>query len=461
MLGLLSMLFGIGGSLLITISFQNSLKQERESACHMYQTVLETLQIVNDVNNQFAYEDIINILRQLSGQNRASWAALKLHNNEQTIFQEGKISFAVLETEAEPGHCTVRYRLSEEEGEFLILSGALGMDEETLYLDMAFDLSALFQVRDIQQRVYQGVFLLLVLLCAVLSYSLSRILTRPLSELREASQAISVGELSRRAKVYSEDEVGKAARDFNAMAEILESNISELRELVERQERFVGSFAHEAKTPMTSIIGYADLIRGQMLNEEEQLDAANFIVAEGRRLEHLSQKLLELLLVKQGQITFVSTNPAALIRGLAAHLEQNYKSQGITIACDCEDGECLLEPELVKSLLINLWDNARKAMEGQESVLFIRSVMLSDGVQISVWDNGRGIPQEALTHLTEAFYRVDKSRSRAQGGVGLGLALCQEIVSLHDGSIRFESELGQGTTVTVILRGGVVSCKKS
>lgn len=84
----------------------------------------------------------------------------------------------------------------------------------------------------------------------------------------------------------------------------------------------------------------------------------------------------------------------------------------------------------------------------------IRSRMISEGCRIIVQDDGQGIPPEALSHLTEAFYRVDKSRSRALGGAGLGLSLCQEIAALHNGGIRFESEPGHGTTVIVDLKGG-------
>ena len=85
----------------------------------------------------------------------------------------------------------------------------------------------------------------------------------------------------------------------------------------------------------------------------------------------------------------------------------------------------------------------------------IRVTVHQDG-SVSVEDNGRGIPPEALTHLTEAFYRVDKSRSRAQGGAGLGLSLCNEIVQLHGGTMQFESRVGNGTVVTVELKGGRV-----
>ena len=103
---------------------------------------------------------------------------------------------------------------------------------------------------------------------------------------------------------------------------------------------------------------------------------------------------------------------------------------------------------------MNLIENARKALTGG-GIIRVYSVMTAEGCQVKVSDNGRGIPQTALSHITEAFYRVDKSRSRAQGGAGLGLTLCAEIARMHHGTISFESEENRGTTVIVDLKGGL------
>ncbi|MFR0911003.1 MAG: sensor histidine kinase [Eubacterium sp.] len=84
----------------------------------------------------------------------------------------------------------------------------------------------------------------------------------------------------------------------------------------------------------------------------------------------------------------------------------------------------------------------------------VKTKMTDQGCIIKTQDNGRGMPKEALNHITEAFYRVDKSRSRKQGGAGLGLALCSNIVKIHNGSINFQSKEGIGTIVTVELKGG-------
>lgn len=237
------------------------------------------------------------------------------------------------------------------------------------------------------------------------------------------------------------------------MAARMEKTVVELRGAVKRQERFVGSFAHEMKTPMTSLIGYAELLRSGTLTQEEQTEAAGYIYSEGKRLENLSRKLLELLVLKQKGISFTEICPAALVEELTERLRPLYAAKNVTISCQCQEGMCFLEPDLVWSLLLNLADNAQKAMDSGGHIAFYLE-MLQDGCRIQVQDNGRGIPQDALAHLTEAFYRVDKARSREQGGFGLGLSLCQEIAALHHGTIRLENRLEGGVCATVELRGG-------
>ena len=111
------------------------------------------------------------------------------------------------------------------------------------------------------------------------------------------------------------------------------------------------------------------------------------------------------------------------------------------------------DPDRLRQVFINILDNAIKysAPGGRITVKIWQGEYKAF---IEIIDQGRGIPPEALTHLTEAFYRVDKSRSRAQGGAGLGLSLCNEIVQLHGGTMQFESRVGNGTVVTVELKGG-------
>ena len=455
MLALLSVLFGVGGSLLIAASFRDSLGREKDAALVSYRMAWGALQIVGSMDPYLSPEEMAPTLRQLYEQNSPGWEALRLAAGDRVLYESESARRCLTGRMARPapGECLMEVVSAGEGERRLILSGAVTASGSTLYLYTVHNVSALYAQREGLQQAYLRVFAALALLCAVLSYTMAGVLTSPLTALQRASRAIASGDFSSRVSLRSEDEVGAVAGDFNAMAAQMEATVSMLHQAVERQERFVGSFAHEMKTPMTSLIGYAELLRSGTLTEEEQAEAAGYVYSEGRRLENLSRKLLELLVLRRRGLPLTPVEPGALVQELTEHLGPIYAARGVRLSCFCEPGQCCLEPDLVWSLLLNLTDNACKAME-QGGEIQIWQSMLKNGCRICVEDNGRGIPPEALGHLTEAFYRVDKARSREQGGFGLGLALCQEIVELHRGSLRIENRPGGGACVVVKLRGG-------
>lgn len=214
----------------------------------------------------------------------------------------------------------------------------------------------------------------------------------------------------------------------------------------------MGAFAHELKTPMTSIIGFADLLRQGNMDESTRIMASEYIFSEGKRLERLSFKLLELLLLKKDTLTMTRVWLNTYLGDVERALAPNMKAKNIRLVCKAEAKRVILETDLVKSLLYNLVDNASKAMDNG-GIIAVHGIAIPGGCQFQVVDNGRGMEPAELTKITEAFYRVDKARSRSQGGAGLGLALCKQIVELHNGSIQFASTPGKGTRVTVTLYG--------
>lgn len=454
MLAVLSVMFGIGGSLLILGSFQDSLEREKDAAFSSYRMAWSALQIVNGLTPYLDEDAIVQTMDQLCRQDRTAWTSLRLATAEKVLFESARYPSPEDERLPDPDNCMLRVVDGGGDAHWLLLSGAVKTNGETLYLDTAYDISELYTMRQSQQKTYLRTFGVMAALCAVLSYTVSRLLTAPLVGLSRTSRAIAEGDFSSRVPIRSTDEIGAVSRDFNLMAEQMEKTVSELHQAVERQERFVGSFAHEMKTPMTSLIGYADLMQSGKLTPEEQSEAAGYIYSESRRLSNLSKKLLELLVIKEQGLTLSEISPADMIGHMAERLRPLLAKRGISVHCECEPGTCLLEPDLTWSLLLNLADNAQKAMEDGGELRF-QSEMLDDGCMVRVLDTGRGIPEDALAHLTEAFYRVDKARSRKQGGFGLGLALCQEIVALHSGELKFENRTdGNGTCVTAVLRGG-------
>ena len=443
MVWLLTLSYGIGGALLIHQSFRLGLEQEREKAVSSYEMTLQTVQLVNSVDIRQDLSSFRTALERMDGM--ADQIGVLLTRNGETLYSSGDAPMPDLAAESST------IVLTEQAGRHVLrLSGLVDTNDAPLQLDIAYDVSRIYDARSAQITTYHRILLLLLLIGGGASWVTARLLTGSLGKVSGAARRIAAGDLDARARVRTDDEIGLLGADFDRMADQLSENITELRQSMERQEQFMGSFAHELKTPMTSIIGYADLLRGQSLDDQEAQEAASYIFSEGRRLEALSLKLLDILMMKHQALTTVKTDMAALISGLVGHLQPVFQENGIVLQCRCEAGVCMTDPDLFSSVLTNLLDNARKAMDGGGNI-YVLGDRVETNYRIRVLDNGRGMPETALRHLTDAFYRVDKSRSRAQGGAGLGLTLCSRILELHGGTISFASREGQGTCVSVEL----------
>ena len=443
MVWLLTLSYGVGGALLIHQSFRLGLDQEREKAISSYEMTLQTVQLVNLVDIRQDLSSVRTALERMDGM--ADQVGVLLTRNGETLYSSGDAPMPDLAAESST------MVLTEQAGRHVLrLSGLVETNDAPLQLDIAYDVSRVYDARSAQIATYHRILLMLLLIGGGAAWIIARLLTGSLGRVSDAARRLAAGDLDARSRVRTDDEIGLLGADFDRMADQLSENITELRQSMERQEQFMGSFAHELKTPMTSIIGYADLLRGQSLDEQEAQEAAGYIFSEGRRLEALSLKLLDLLMMKHQELTLVRTDMAALLNGLVSRLQPVYRESGIVLQCRCEAGACMTEPDLFSSVLTNLLDNARKAMDGEGNI-YVLGEHSGTNYRIQVLDNGRGMPEAALRHLTDAFYRVDKSRSRAQGGAGLGLTLCSRILELHGGTISFASREGRGTCVTVEL----------
>ena len=154
-----------------------------------------------------------------------------------------------------------------------------------------------------------------------MSYFLASILTKPLQRLSQVSKQIADGDYSVRVPVHTEDEIGELSINFNYMTEQLVEKLMKLDQLLKNQEEFMGSLAHEMKTPLTSIIGYADLMRMESLSEEEQKEACSYIYSEGKRLQNLSLKLMKLLVLKNQEFQMQKQDLEPMIRAVAASMQ--------------------------------------------------------------------------------------------------------------------------------------------
>lgn len=453
MVVLLGLSFGLGGTILIHRSFKTSLSSTIDSDLLNYESIQSTLLIAVDTNSVSSYIDMSNIINQLSAQGNSNRKNIILRNSDMEVVSIMNSSFTYKEMKPSDENTCNSIIWRENNNYYLQLCSSMDINTENLdisQMDIVYDITSVYAARAQEQNTFRLLLIVIFVVGSITSMIAASLLTKPLEKLSSLAQHISHGDYSARLHIHSGDEIEALANDFNNMADTIEDNISELHFSMEKQEQFMGSFAHELKTPMTSIIGYADLLRSQNMSEDETNEAANYIFSEGKRLESLSLKLLDLLVVKNQETILTPTDPALAVRNVINVMKPELAKEHITLKSSCRKGCCMMDIDLFQSLIINIIDNARKAID-DNGLIHVAGTVRDDNYVIIIKDNGWGMPPEEITRISEAFYRIDKSRSRAQGGAGLGLAICSKIAEIHQAKIKYKSAVGRGTVVTITL----------
>jgi heavy metal sensor kinase len=290
-----------------------------------------------------------------------------------------------------------------------------------------------------------GLGLLGILFSAIIGAMLARRALRPVEQITQTAIAIYRAEnLDQRVSVpKSKDEVGHLSQAFNEMLE-------RLQQLFNAQQRLVADVSHEMRTPLTVIRGNVDLMRVMGCSDVESLDA---LTRESERMTRLVNDLLLLSQADSGVLAmqFVQMDLAPLISDINRSA-QVLAAGRLTVDTTCEAGLALqADPDRLKQVLLNLVDNAIKHTPDGGTVRVEATRSYNNFIRVSVSDTGIGIPEEDLPYVFERFYRVDKSRSRANGGAGLGLSIAASIVQAHNGRTVVSSKPGEGTTFDVYL----------
>jgi len=292
-------------------------------------------------------------------------------------------------------------------------------------------------------------FIALIILF-ILSYLFSYRLIKPLEELTLVTKEFSKGNFNEIKAIRTGDEIERLTDSFNKMGQGIKLIIEDLKEEQKKQKKFLDNVTHEIRTPLTNIIGYADL--SNRTKESEDLEKyLSYITGESNRLLSMVNDLLELSRLNTYEQAIIKNeiNLINLIEQIINLMKDRARKYGFEIQCILEDLVAVADNEKLKQVIINLIDNAIKHSEGDEIII---RLWKADFIYISVSDNGIGIPEVDIDNILQPFYRIDKSRSRKFGGSGLGLSLCQEIVVSHGGNIKIESIIECGTTVTFYLQ---------
>lgn len=282
---------------------------------------------------------------------------------------------------------------------------------------------------------------LLVLLAALIAaYFITERTVYPLRRMRKAARDFASGKFDERVTVQGKDEVAELAVAFNQMADSLET-------LETMRSSFIASVSHDLRTPMTTIAGFIDGIRDGVIPPEQQEHYLEIVSLEVRRLSRLVTQLLDLSRIQAGDRKFVMKqfDICEMARVILISLEKAIDEKHLDVAFLCEEDRMTVnaDHDAIYQVLYNICHNAIKfSREGGR--LSIRIEGAKDRkVQISVFNEGEGIPAEDLPFVFERFYKGDKSRSLDKTGVGLGLFISKTIIAAHEERIWVESEQGK------------------
>lgn len=436
--------FQTAGYLLINFAYGNAIEQEKKLAFQNFQYNQYILQSILYSEPDFFSEKEA----RLAGIARSFTVPVAIYGIDGTyIFSNmaahpGEFDF----NEGEDDR--VSFQICEKEGgNYIFVCDYVSQGDKEMYLITQTDISSVVAAQKSMIHYFQKIYIIILCISVPVIFLLTKAMTASIKKVRKAAGRIAGGEYAERISTKGKDEISELAADFNRMAEQVEEKIAELSDVARQKEDFAANFAHELKTPLTSVIGYADMLYQRHLSEEEVKSAAVYILNEGMRLESLSLKLMDLFVLDKQDFLMEQMPVREMLQNLEQGITPVCRKHGVILHMKIEEGSIRADYDLFKTMLLNLADNAVKA---DCRDLWLTGNQGGNDYRITIKDNGKGIPPEELGRVTEAFYMVDKSRSRKQHGAGLGMALVARIAELHGAKLKIESDGKTGTAVSIM-----------
>jgi signal transduction histidine kinase len=278
----------------------------------------------------------------------------------------------------------------------------------------------------------------------LVTFILSRRILAPVEALSYAARQLGQGDFSQRVSVKDKGEMGEFAQTFNSMA----GNLERAEKI---QRTMVADIAHELRTPLSNIMGYLEAISDGVIKPDA--DVIHSIDEEAALLSRLVNDLQELGLAETGELKLERQvqDVSKVIKHSVVAEQPQAMVKGLSLAIDLPAGlpAVNIDSQRISQVLRNLLNNA--VAHTAEGSITVSARQQDKWVEISVADTGEGIPEKELPEIFERFYRVDKSRTRATGGSGLGLTIARRLVEAHGGSIEAYSEEGKGSRFTFTL----------
>jgi signal transduction histidine kinase len=344
-------------------------------------------------------------------------------------------------------HIVREYRQDTSGTRTLYVAAAVVEDGRVLSVVQLAAPTSVVQTSILQRwAVLGGGVLAITLLALAASIVLSTSLTRPLEELRHSVQRVSEGDFSHRLPADRRDEIGHLAAAFNHMA-------AQVQSMLEEQRAFASNAAHELRTPLTTVLLRTEALQNEAISEATCRQYIREIDDEVRRLSGLVEDLILLSRLDAGRIDLghEQIDLSRFARRLVGNLTPQAEAQQIKLVLDAPADLPVIQVGLshLQVVFRNLLDNALKYTSKGGQVTWKLGVQ-GGHIHSIITDTGHGIAPDDLPHLTQRFYRADRSHTRIVSGVGLGLSLVRSIVEMYGGEVRIDSPgVGKGTSVLV------------
>ena len=435
--------FQAAGCLLINFAYEKTIEQEKRFALQEFQHNKYIMQSVLYSDPGVIAEDKADFYN-IAG--NFSVPSAVYGTDESCIYSNLSVQFGTASlTEIENSY--VAYQINRTETEsYILVCGLVSQNDTEVYLVTECDISEAVNSQNSMISYFQRIYLMIMCVGFPVILLLSSLLVRSINQVSKAAKRIAEGRYEERIKVPGKDEIGELAVNFNHMAENIEEKMVELSNHAQQKEDFAANFAHELKTPLTSVIGYADMLYQKNLPRDQVKSAAEYILNEGMRLEALSLKLMDLFVMDKQDFSLEEMSVREIFADLNQGIEPVCQKCGVRFHMEVADGRIKVDYDLFKTMILNLVDNSLKA---DCKDIWITGRTEGGIYRLCLEDNGKGIPPEELGRITEAFYMVDKSRARKQHGAGLGLALVSKVIDIHGARMKIDSDGKTGTRINL------------
>ncbi|MBE5959302.1 MAG: HAMP domain-containing histidine kinase [Lachnospiraceae bacterium] len=423
--------------------FFYELNNKISSACNIE---VENRQYIKIMPNYKSYESIVQSIIEEKSEARFG---IKVALDKDFVRTNGRYR-NVSNSEELFNFDSTNYEIVQSSHEYFLIMGSKSIvGGRDIEFGTSLDVTGIFDVYKTQTTRLRNMTMLIGLLAGFALLFILRRTLKPIKQLQDYVHQIADGNYDQIVTIKGSPEIKELGDDVNLMAENIKDNMERLGEVAESRRMFIGNMAHEMKTPLTGILGFADILQiNPNLTAEQVNEYSGYIYREALRLKGMSGKLLELVSVQDDIIITQQVDLYEVAKEIIETEKMVLEKEDINLEVELCEAMINADADLIKSLFYNLLDNARKVTEKGGKIEF-KMHTRDERVIVEVRDFGIGIKQEEIKKILEPFYMVDKSRSRKNGGAGLGLALCNKIINLHHGTLDIQSVVGEGTDMVV------------